>query len=545
MGRHREANVLDDERGYRTDVKLVAAAAALVSLAAFFWFLFHNEILLYGDAVAHINIARRVIDSRSPGPLQLGTVWLPFPHLLMIPFVIGHRMWSSGWGGSIPSMAAFVLCAIGIFLLVRGRASRTTAWLATAIFALNPNLLYMQSTAMTETIFLATFIWSLVYLDELLRGLFPDERSLPAALKPTQAVQRCGVVLAAAILTRYDGWVLAAVVGIIIGAVLLRFIRQSGFQPYRPLIRSYALFLALCALTPTLWLAHNFAISARPLDFLNGPYSAKAIEQRSTRPGDPPHPGTGDMKVAATYFLKSARLTVGEENWQPFLFALALTGSALALVTPGRLGALLILWLPLPFYAYSVAYGSVPIFMPVWWPHSYYNVRYGLELLPLFAVFVALNFEWFRDIPVRWLRQSVATLLILLCVTSYVQIARATPICLREARVNSVDRLAVETRLESIFRQLPQNSVILMQTGEFVGALQQAGIPIRHVIWEGAHPEWDEALAAPADFADFVVTVQGDQLWYSTRLFPHGLSLVVRFSSPDGRGVRVYRSLQR
>ena len=46
----------------------------------------------------------------------------------------------------------------------------------------------------------------------------------------------------------------------------------------------------------------------------------------------------------------------------------------------------LLLWLPVPFYAYSVAYGSVPIFLPVWWPHSWYNTRYGMELLPAFAL---------------------------------------------------------------------------------------------------------------------------------------------------------------
>ena len=43
--------------------------------------------------------------------------------------------------------------------------------------------------------------------------------------------------------------------------------------------------------------------------------------------------------------------------------------------------------MPLPFYAYSIAYGSVPIFIPVWWPHSWYNTRYGMEMLPAFALF--------------------------------------------------------------------------------------------------------------------------------------------------------------
>ena len=86
-----------------------------------FSFLFYfqrGDVLLYGDAVAHINIARRVFDSKTPGLLQLGTVWLPLPHLLMIPFLVS-KMWHRGVGGSIPSMAAYVFGVVGIFRLVR------------------------------------------------------------------------------------------------------------------------------------------------------------------------------------------------------------------------------------------------------------------------------------------------------------------------------------------------------------------------------------------------------------------------------------------
>ncbi|MFZ0798112.1 MAG: hypothetical protein WAM98_10025, partial [Terriglobales bacterium] len=61
----------------------VAGIAVLVSLFSFLYYLQRNDLLLYGDAVAHINIARRVFDSQTPGLLQLGTVWLPLPHLLM------------------------------------------------------------------------------------------------------------------------------------------------------------------------------------------------------------------------------------------------------------------------------------------------------------------------------------------------------------------------------------------------------------------------------------------------------------------------------
>ncbi|HEY7615448.1 MAG TPA: hypothetical protein VH744_01480, partial [Terriglobales bacterium] len=56
---------------------LVVQLAACVSIISFLFYFQHEQILLFGDAVAHLNIARRVFDSQTPGPLQLGTVWLP------------------------------------------------------------------------------------------------------------------------------------------------------------------------------------------------------------------------------------------------------------------------------------------------------------------------------------------------------------------------------------------------------------------------------------------------------------------------------------
>src|SRR5437588_1255950 len=97
------------------ETAMVAAVASCISLIAFLHFFRRGEILLYGDAVAHLNIARRAFDSRTPGLLQLGTVWLPLPHLLMIPFLLSDRAWQSGLGGSIPSMVAYVSGVLGIF----------------------------------------------------------------------------------------------------------------------------------------------------------------------------------------------------------------------------------------------------------------------------------------------------------------------------------------------------------------------------------------------------------------------------------------------
>src|ERR1700690_3289375 len=126
--------------------------AIFVSVFSFLFYYRSGDVLLYGDAVAHINIARRVFDSKTPGLLQLGTVWLPLPHLLIIPFIVSKQMWQTGAGGSIPSMAGFVLGALGMFRLGRSAfrrhgevdvTAKVGAWAAAILYGANPNLIYM------------------------------------------------------------------------------------------------------------------------------------------------------------------------------------------------------------------------------------------------------------------------------------------------------------------------------------------------------------------------------------------------------------------
>src|SRR4029077_20065992 len=153
-----------------SEVRLLLWLATCVSVMSFLFYFQRAEVLLYGDAIAHINIARRVFDSKTPGLLQLGTVWLPLPHLLMVPFLLSKEMWQRGVGGSIPSMVAYVLGVVGVFRLVRvtlgdaepqTAAVRIAAWAAALVYAANPNLIYMQSTAMGEAIYLAFFVWAI------------------------------------------------------------------------------------------------------------------------------------------------------------------------------------------------------------------------------------------------------------------------------------------------------------------------------------------------------------------------------------------------
>src|SRR5207248_3810083 len=98
-----------------------------------------------------------------------------------------------------------------------------------------------------------------------------------------------------------------------------------------------------------------------------------------------------------------------------------------------------LLWLPLAFYVLSIAYGGVPIFMPVWWPFSYYNVRYGLQLLPMFSVSAGLAAMLLRKSSSR-VGKTLLIILIVLFSAMYITAWRQIAITFAEARVNAVLR---------------------------------------------------------------------------------------------------------
>jgi hypothetical protein len=503
-------------RRWDAETSLVLWVASCVSIGFFLFYLRNSDLLLYGDAVAHINIARRVFDSRTPGLLQLGTVWLPLPHLLMMPFLLSDWAWQTGVGGSIPSLVAYVLGAVGIFRLVRGAvgfptqpdaAVRIAAWIATLIYVANPNLIYLQATAMTEPLYLALFIWTVAYFNEFVQEAGQGEERLGKS-GPSSLV-KSGLCLAAACVTRYDGWLLA--VAVVIATVLVVKTRRGEMS-----VRRLRTFVLLAVSAPVFWLGYNTIVYRNPLEFANGPYSAKAIERRS----ETPHPGARNLAVAADYFLKSAELNVAPGNWGRLWWLLGLTGTVLALISDRRLWPLLLLWIPLIFYALSIAYGGVPIYLPVWWPFSYYNARYGLELLPAFAVFLVLAVYFIASFP----RPAIARAGIAVVALASVAISYAAiwhdPVSFSEARINSRTRIALETEVAAYLRGLPHDSTLLMFLGNHVGALQQAGIPLRRVINEGNHrtwaqpsdPEglWERALANPQRYAEFVIAFEGD-----------------------------------
>jgi len=434
--------------------------------------------LYYGDAEARLDIARRVVDSRTPGYDQIGTVWLPLPVALVLPLVSNDGLWRSGLAGAIPSSGCFVLAGLLLFGAVRRLCgSLAAAAAAVACFALNPNLLYLQATPMTEAAWFAG-IMAVLYF------------SVRFAETPT-----VGLVLATALanlavsLTRYDGWFL---IPFCFGFVLL----TGGKRR----IWLALLFGGVASIGAIYWLAHNWWYFGNPLDFYNGPYSAKAIQ------GSASYPGMNDWGKAWLYYRSAAALCAGLGAVIVGAFGL------LAVIAKRAWWPLLLLSLPPVFYLWSMHSSGNPIFIPTLWPNTYYNSRYGLAAWPLIALCAGAAVLL---APVR-IRPMAAALVVLIALTPWLLNPHPDSwVVWKESQVNSEARRAWTARTaQYLAAHYRKGTGIFGTLGDLAGAFREADIPFREVLQEGNEPAWEAATRRPDLFLheEWAVAFAGDRV---------------------------------
>jgi hypothetical protein len=541
-----------------TGETLIAAWGALFTgLLALGYCLRHGLLLLYGDATAHLYIARRIVDSMNPGLNQLGSVWLPLPHLLLSPFAQNDYWWRTGLAGAWISLPCYVLSCAGMYRLARLWLPLPSAAVAAAFYGLNPGLLYMSTTAMTEPLFLAEMIWAAVLIVQLQRTLESQRKagevsvrrkrvaaSAADAEKPPTSVRRqllhIGWLLVAAVFTRYDGWIYAAAAWLIVTVSIM--VTRSSKRRHTG---AWVVFTLLVIAAPTSWMAYNARQFGDPLDFMRGPYSARAIEARTSQGGEASHPGTNSPRVSAMYFLKAAEMGAIPLRFANTLLWWTIAGTLVAAYRFRRqeIWPALLLWLPLPFYAYSIAYGSVPLFIPIWIPFSWYNTRYGMELLPAFALFGACLVAALLPLAKKYERWMVALPLLLILLNSVV-LLREGALVFREASVNSRTRLPFERALANALLRLPDRVPILMYTAQDVGAVQITGMPLKRFVDEGDYYAWRSALANPAQAAPYAIAFDGDPVSEAIRKHPQDLSVINVICATGQPCARVYHSLK-
>ena len=517
----------------REEAMPVAIAAVAFAFIALIVCMGHDYLLLYGDAVAHLGIARRILDTRNPGLIQLGGVWLPLSHLLMLPFVQKMEWWQNGLAGAWPSLLCYVLSAAGFYRLARRVVPPQWAVVATAFYGLNPNLLYLSTTAMTEPLFLAIVIWATLLTMECVAAI---REARVAAVKGRLIA--LGLLILAAVLTRYDGWIFGAAVWCVVAWTILR------AQKVRPKVTaSFAIFTVLAVAGPIAWLAYNQHFFHDALDFMRGPYSAMAIERRTGKTGSH-HPGWHNPVWAVVLYLRTSQLDASVWETGFAVVAMAIAGLVLAVRRRLELASTL-LWIPLPFYIYSIALGSIPIFIPPLFPHSYYNSRYGVEMLPAFALFAAVTAGWLQQrlaasqpLVVR-LMPPISLLLVAI---NAVAMMYRVPLVLKEAMVNSTTRIAFEQAIANELKSFPRGVPILMYNSDHVGALQRAGIPLKQTLSETDYDTWKVALADPAKHAAYVVAIEGDPVSAAVAAHPEGLTEMVVLCTTGQPCARTYRS---
>ena len=443
------------------------------------WWCWSRGYTLYdGDAEAHLNIARRLLDSRTPGPEQIGTGWLPLPHILMAPFAMIDGWWKSGLAGAIPSAVYFVLAGLFLFLAARRALGSTAAgWTAALLFAANPNALYLGAAPMTEMLFaagvagmIAAALW------------FRDSQSLWAILA-------VGAASNTASLTRYEGWFLIPFVALFVLLVA----RRKGHA---------VAFAAVAALGPLVWLAHNQYYYSNALEFYNGPWSAMAVHQRELAQGVVV-PTDHNWSAAAHYYFEAARLVAGTP-----LTLLGIAGAVVGLYR--RAWALLLLLVCPAFYVWSLHSGGVDLYVPTLWPHTAYNTRYALPAL-MFAAFSA-------SAVVRGLREraaGIAVAVLTLGTALFWLTADPASICWREARDNSRARREAQTQTATYLAERYRTGAgIFMSLGSLSGVLRESGIPLRESLHEGNHPAWEAAMANPRLllWQAWAIAIPGDQV---------------------------------
>jgi hypothetical protein len=512
----------------------VALAAVLLSFIALLLSFSRGYLLLYGDAVAHLGIARRILDSRNPGLVQLGGVWLPLPHLLMLPFVQKLEWWQNGLAGAWPSLICYIASVAGLYRLTRYLLTPRWAIAATAFYALNPNLLYLATTAMTEPLFLALLIWTTLLTVECVAAINSARHAVVA-----RRMLFIAVFILAAVYTRYDGWILGATAWCVVTFALAR-----HRDVWRRVAPSFVLFTLLVVAGPVSWLAYNQHFFHDPLDFIRGPYSASAIEKRTAAPGSEHYHGWHNPFWALVYYTRAAQVDAAFWETGFLVMTAAICGLMIAIRRRLALPAIL-LWLPLPFYIYSIAYGSVPIFIPQLWPHSYYNSRYGMEMLPALALFAVLAVQWMES---RWsqsqplAKRLMQPIVLLLIALNTIGMMYKTPLVLKEAITNSTTRVAFEGALARQLRALPAGSTILMYNSDHVGALQAAAISLRQTLNEGDYDSFQAALAAPAQHATYVVAIVGDPVSAAVAAHPEGLTELTILCTSGQPCARIYQS---
>ena len=480
----------------------VAAIALATGVAAAVVYAGRDLTLSHYDAKAHLVVARRIFDSLTPGWRQIGAVWLPLPHVLNAVPVQLDAFYRTGSSGVAISVACYVLMATSLAALVwQATRSRAAAVAAAVIAGSDPNVLYLQSTPMTESLLFGLVAAGIALTH---RWLLAGGRAGP---------QAAGAVLAAACLTRYEAWPITAGVAGLSWVALLR----AGTSPAEatrrvlqlllPSVLAVIAFLVLSRATVGEWFVTGGFYVPEPRLAGKGLATAGAV-------------GWGVWKIAGSVTLTAgilgaaALLVLGllRRRHAPALVALALAGS-----------------LALPFYAF---YKGHP-----------YRIRYMVAPVLAVAACAGIGIGW---LPRRRLRVAAAVGLAVAALIETPPLSAGAPF-VQEAqwdRPKRLGRRAVTACLARGFVRPDDKILVSMGSlAHYMQELSQEGFALDDFVHEGVGQLFPETLSSPRRHVRWILAEEeaegGDMLTWRGRQEPSFLEGFARVC--EGGGVALYK----
>ncbi len=501
---------------------IVWAAIVAADLASLVFFESRGLSNLYGDGLAHVERARRIFDSLTPGYAEIGSVWLPLFHLLASPLAINNTMWRTGLAGSLISTAAFALAAGFLFRIsCEMNQTRAAGMVTLAAFLFSLNLLYAATTPLTEPL---TIFWAVL----VVYGLFRFQHS-----GSSRTLGWTALAAFFGTLTRYDGWYLLP-----FAALFVLLCRRRAWVER---IGQTLLFCLIAGVGPLLWLAHDAYRFHNPWQFYDGPYSAKAIYAHQLASTGFRYPTAGSLWLSAHYYLEDLKLVFGA--WPLELAALGFI--AWILLQPSRRRAVALLFLvPLLFYPQSFAYGSIPLYIPTLFPHTYYNLRYGLEMAPAVSLFPA-----FLVSPVLSPSRRRLILLALGAIFAAQSIgmgragARQLPL-VREGILNTPCKSLAEQGAIHFFEKHYDERIVLVASGEWPCLMTQVGIPYHKTLSQANRKYWRQLRFGASRWVGWIIRKRGDAVDMLMRSFPDAFrdfEIVKQEQLPHGMDLKIYQ----
>jgi hypothetical protein len=449
----------------------------VLSITSFIHYYNNGLGLVYNDARSHLDIGRRVVEGLKPGVAQLGSVWLPLTHFLMILTIWNDFMWHSGLAGALWSMISFVGTAVMIYLFLRELGAGLVArFMGVFIFAANINILYMQSTAMTELSLLFTMTTGAYFF-----------------LKWFKRDKLINLILAAfwimlSTLIRYDGWFMLALATFL---VIAYFWRKRGFRQMEGV---FVIFCTLAGFGVFIWLLWNLAIFKDPLFFAFGPYSAHSQQQQFEAMGM--LPTKHNWLLSTKIYLYALAF-----NTTPLLVGLGFLGAIWIWfdkkLKPGVRVASVVLMAPLLFNILALYLGHSILNLAGISGPTWFNVRYGLMMVPSFAIFTG----WLIHRAKR-ARPVLIGCIIFIILFTFIS---ADSVILDDATIgssgNDVSEVGEWFRRNASSRE----GLILISAASHDSIIFSTGLQMKRFVHEGTGDYYQAAIKNPSEWVRWIV----------------------------------------